>query len=155
MQVKDVFVHVIMRLNFVGVEYQVYNAKTGSTYIRCGKDRLRIADHAGKYDDYTMVIRTDCAEPVKLTGITVVPAEKTDIIVDMLIQRNKCYLKEKETLERVLEDGTFTHRQIKSISAEYIYQVAGIPQSNGVTMKKEDIVKGLIDGSLTYHGKSW
>lgn len=87
MEVKEVIFYVISRLNFHRIDYEVYNAKTGSTYIRVGKDRIRISDHPGEYDDYNYIIRTDCKKPVQVDGKVAVPAELTDYIINRIIQK--------------------------------------------------------------------
>ena len=145
MQVKDVVFYFIMRLGYHGIKYSVYNAKTGSTYIRVGCDRIRIADHAGTIDNYSMVIRTDCQNPCKIRDKTVVSAENADGIIDLLIHKNKIWKNQDDVLQKIMADKEWTHAQLKMIDPKLLYHIAGLREQTGAHMKKADVMNKLLE----------
>lgn len=134
MEVKEVIFYVIARLNFHRIEYEVYNAKTGSTYIRVHKDRIRISDHPGEYDDYNYIIRTDCDNPAQVENKIAVSAENTDYVIDDLIQRYKKHKRKLSKTVEILKKRKLTDDDIKMLNMKELYKIIKHdPQSVNMT----------------------
>lgn len=144
MEVKDVVFYTITRLGYNGAKYEVYNAKTGSTYIRVGIDRLRISDHAGLYDDYNYIIRTDCRTPAKISGKTVAPAEKADEIIDELIRRYHKYVVQCSVMQTILDAGEYTKAQVKKLDIDFLYGILNLPVRQKQQKPKEYCVEKIM-----------
>lgn len=151
MEVKDVVFYTIMRLGYNGAKYEVYNAKTGSTYIRVGLDRVRISDHAGLYDDYNYIIRTDCRTPAKISGKTVAPAEKADEIIDELIRRYHKYVVQCTVMDAILSTGKHTKAQVKKLDLDFLYGILRIPVRQKQQKTKEYCVDRIIQRPASYY----
>jgi hypothetical protein len=148
MEVKDVVFYTIMRLGYNGIPYQVYNAKTGSTYIRVGTDRVRIADHPGVVDNYNIVIRSDCKNPAQLKGKCVFGYEDADNAIQGLINKYKKYKNQEQVLSKILIDRSYKNEQLKQISHELLQAVAGITYKDNEKISKRGLILNILDKNI-------
>ena len=149
MEVKDVVFYTIMRLGYNGITYQVYNAKTGSTYIRVGTDRLRIADHPGVIDNYNIVIRADCKTPAQLKGKCVVGYEDADNAIQLLINKYKKYKNQEQVLSKILIDRSYKNELLKQISHELLQAVAGVTYKDNEKISKRELLRIILDKNIS------
>mgnify|MGYP001809836550 FL=1 len=123
MEVKEFVFYAIARLNFHRIEYEVYNAKTGSTYIRVHKDRIRISDHKGEHDDYNFIIRCDCENPGTIENKIAVSAENADYILDIIILKYKKQKRKYSKTVDLLMKRKLNTDDIKKLDIKELYRI--------------------------------
>ena len=144
-EVNEVIFYAISRLNFHRIEYSVHNSTTGSTYIRIGVDKIRIADHAGVYDDYNYIIRCDCKTPVQIKGKLVVPAELSDTILDLVIEKYRRLQGQDSVLQKIATNKKWSENDYKRVDMGLLLAIIKHNKKDETPSKKEcldRIVKG-------------